>query len=353
MKIWVWGTGQIAESLIKNGLTKEITGFIETRKTKDNFKGYPVICAEEISCDFDYIIVANHFVDQIYDWCIQAGFDMKKILFLVKGKKIDYKYISDKLKEILGKINYTNYQAEFGIYTDTFIEIDKKKYEEMNKRENFIISERFMKPIIQDRYALAGTVNNYFWQDLWAAKHIIADNINLHYDIGSRLDGFIAHLLAAGLDVHMIDIRPFPVEIDHLYTVTDDATMMNNIRDNSLESLSALCSLEHFGLGRYGDSINPEACFECFEQIQNKLKPEGKFYLSVPVGKERVEFNAHRVFYPSTIIECFNKLELKEYACTAQGQLEYDSDIHKYDEDIHSGEFRFGLFFFQKRADQF
>ncbi len=114
----------------------------------------------------------------------------------------------------------------------------------------------------------AGTVDEYFWQDLWGAGHIISDGVKEHYDIGSRLDGFIAHLLAAGIDVHMIDVRPFPGKVDHLHTVVADATMMDNIADDSLGSLSALCSLEHFGLGRYGDPVDSEACFNALSRYR-------------------------------------------------------------------------------------
>lgn len=205
-----------------------------------------------------------------------------------------------------------------------------------------------MWPVISDKYAPAGSVGNYFWQDLWAAKAIIKSEVKKHFDIGSRLDGFIAHLLSAGLDVTMIDIRKFPEGIEQLYTIVDDATSLHQVPDESIESMSALCSLEHFGLGRYGDPIDPEACFKCFANIQKKLKKGGRLYISLPIGKERVEFNAHRVFYASTVLACFNTLHLEEFSCTSQGKIEYDVDIHRYDNDPHNGEYRYGLFSFIK-----
>jgi hypothetical protein len=170
-----------------------------------------------------------------------------------------------------------------------------------------------------------------------------------HFDITSRLDGFIAHLLAAGVDVTMIDVREFPAEIEGLHTIVDDATSLKQIPDESIESMSALCSLEHFGLGRYGDPIDPEACFKCFDNIQRKLKKGGRLYISLPVGKERVEFNAHRIFYASTVIACFSSLNLMEYSCVTQEGIEYNVDVHKYDHDNHNGEYRYGLFWFEKR----
>lgn len=123
---------------------------------------------------------------------------------------------------------------------------------------------------------------------------------------------------------------------------------MSHIPDNSLESLSALCSLEHFGLGRYGDDIGPEACFKAFENICRKMKKGGNLYISVPVGRERVEFNAHRIFYASTIVSCFDEMELLEYSCAACNCIEKNVPIVKYDNDPHNGEHRYGLFHFLK-----
>ena len=141
----------------------------------------------------------------------------------------------------------------------------------------------------------------------------------------------------------MIDIRPFPVDIQNFKTIVADATDMKQFEDNSIE-----CSLEHFGLGRYGDPIDPEACFKCFESIQKKIKKGGKLYLSVPIGKERLQFNAHRIFFAKTIVENFYNMKLIEYSCAFNGKLEREAEIDKYDNDIQSRGQRFGLFYFEK-----
>ena len=44
------------------------------------------------------------------------------------------------------------------------------------------------------------------------------------------------------------------------------------------------------------------------------LQPGGKLYFSVPVGIERVEFNAHRVFAPETILRTMDDLRLLSFA---------------------------------------
>ena len=144
---------------------------------------------------------------------------------------------------------------------------------------------------------------HYFRMDIWAAKKVIDQNPATHTDIGSRIDGFVAHLLSARVPVTVIDIRPPPIQIEGLTFVQADATTLDGFSDNSVESLSALHSLEHVGLGRYGDPIDPDGWEKALRSMARVLAPGGRLYFAVPVGRERVCFNAHRIFNPLTV-EC-------------------------------------------------
>ena len=348
-KILIWGTGNIANKILNNGLNAEIMGFIETYKVKESFQDKPIYSITEIPENYDYIIVANSYVKEIYQICLEKNINLDKVIFLKKMilKKgfLEYRTI----KDILGEVNYTNYCNEFAVKEHSFFEEDLKLYKKLNTRQNFDIQQQYIKPIITDKYASAGTMGNYFYQDLWAAKLIYQSGIKNHFDIGSRIDGFIAHLLAMNIKVSLIDVRKFPGEVEGLYTIMDDATQLKQILLESVDSMSALCSLEHFGLGRYGDPVDPEACFQCFEEMQKRIRSGGNLYISLPIGKERVEFNAHRVFYPSTVIENFPLMKLVEFSCTAGGKMEYNVEIHKYDFDESDGDYRYGLFHFVKK----
>ena len=347
-KVLIWGTGGIANELLNNGVSAEILGYIETSKKKDWFCGKRVYQYTEIPEDYDAIIVANRYSNEIYKSAQKQQMDMEKMIFLIPPTYTDPVEKMELAGQILGEKNFEMYCSAHRFYDKTFYMQDKERYTVLNKRDSFKIDEEDIWPITTDKFAAAGTVDSYFWQDLWAARLIHANHPQEHFDIGSRLDGFIAHVLSYGIPVNMIDVRPFPAEIQGLNTVVDDATDMRQFEDNSIESLSALCSLEHFGLGRYGDPVDPEACFKCFSAIQKKLKSGGKLYISVPIGKERLLFNAHRIFYARTIIESFNECRLLEYSCTADGEIEKDVSLEKYDNDIsHRGD-RFGLFYFEK-----
>lgn len=228
---------------------------------------------------------------------------------------------------------------------------DRKKYKKLNENQTFNYSKKYKFPCDTDRFMSAGSLTQYFWQDLWASRLIYDRNPKVHYDIGSRIDGFIAHLSSFREETILIDIRPMDKEIPRVKFHQDDATNLDNIKDNTVESLSALCSLEHFGLGRYGDPIDPDACFKAFKSIQRVMKKNGYIYIAVPIGKEHLEFNAHRVFYASTIVKNFDKMELIEFSVinpTCEN-IEYNVDIHKYDECEDFGGERFGLFCFKKK----
>lgn len=80
-------------------------------------------------------------------------------------------------------------------------------------------------------------------------------------------------------------------------------------------SLSSLHAVEHFGLGRYGDRIDPTACFTAMRSLQRVVRKGGRLYFSVPIGKkDSVYFNSHRIFSLSTILKSFDEMDLVEFS---------------------------------------
>ncbi|MDR3177471.1 MAG: DUF268 domain-containing protein [Campylobacteraceae bacterium] len=218
-----------------------------------------------------------------------------------------------KLKRIIRKIN--NIMIAFGIIPRQIIysiiglprylidlwrfKKDKKKY--INE---FPISSIY--PCLTDRYLNSGiTKGHYFHQDLLVARRIYANNPKLHIDIGSRTDGFVAHV-ASFRRISVIDIRPQVSNVVNISFIQQD--IMSTLKENvihSCDSLSCLHALEHFGLGRYGDSINYNGHIMGLDNLYQMLKKNGKLYFSVPIGLQRIEFNAHRVFSVQYLLNQF------------------------------------------------
>lgn len=200
---------------------------------------------------------------------------------------------------------------------------DINKYEETNQHLNFRLRKEMIYPVTQDIGENADSLDtHYFMQDICVARKILEDKPERHYDIGSRIDGFIAHLLVFRKNITLIDVRPFPYQIDGMDFVQSDAVDLSGIQDESIESLSCLHAAEHFGLGRYGDHVDAEAFFKAMKNFERVLKKGGKLYLSVPCGSEDVVyFNAHRMFHPITILHSFTDLHLKEFEIIKDYQI--------------------------------
>jgi hypothetical protein len=87
--------------------------------------------------------------------------------------------------------------------------------------------------------------------------------------------------------------------------------------------------LEHFGLGRYGDPVNYDGYLLGLDNLWKILKKGGKFYFSVPIGPQRIEFNAHRVFSVGFLLECFSgKYHIDQFSFVDdQGDLHENTSI--------------------------
>lgn len=182
-------------------------------------------------------------------------------------------------------------------------------------------------PILTDKDDQGGVMKgHYFHQDLFIARKIHEAAPQKHVDIGSRTDGFIAHV-ASFRTIELLDIRPIE---SHVKNITfRQANLMELPEDliNSTDSISSLHAIEHFGLGRYGDPIDYWGYTKALQNITAMLKQGGTFYFSVPIGPQRIEFNAHRVFS----IDYLMQLLSKDYVITS---FSYVDDEGEFYEDI-------------------
>ena len=160
-------------------------------------------------------------------------------------------------------------------------------------------------PMLGEWDESAAALGSYFFQDQIVARWIYENQPARHVDIGSRIDGFVGHL-AVFREVEVIDIRPLPHAIRNIHFHQLD--LMREIPPEwigATDSLSCLHTIEHFGLGRYGDELDPNGHLKGLDQLKRMVAPGGLLYLSTPIGPERIEFNAHRIFAPATVISWF------------------------------------------------
>jgi hypothetical protein len=203
-------------------------------------------------------------------------------------------------------------------------------------------------PLLADRAEGNAAIDpHYFTQDIYVAEQILVANPIRHVDIGSRVDGFISHL-AVFREVEVFDIRPADREIHPNITFRQaDLFDLDMGAIGDIPSLSCLHSIEHFGLGRYGDSLDPQGHVEGFRRLAQAVSPGGVLYVSFPVGVPKTVFNAHRIIDPTSAAswaESVVDLERFSYI-DDQGRLHCDVAPR----DAAAEEYGCGIYAFRRR----
>lgn len=197
-------------------------------------------------------------------------------------------------------------------------------------------------PCLTDRVLATPFDPHYFFQAAWLARRLQALSPPLHVDVGSSI--MMVNMLSAGVKTVFVDYRPLRVRLSNFNSVAGDVVRLP-FCDASVGSLSCLHVIEHVGLGRYGDSLDPDGSRAAAVELQRVLQPRGRLFLSAPVGRERVCFNAHRVHLPTTIQSYFQSLDLVSFSLV--------DDSGRFTENVHLGsalglEYGCGLFEFTK-----
>ena len=218
---------------------------------------------------------------------------------------------------------------------------DMLSYGRMDGAEAIKLKDTY--PCLFDRTSKTRVDSHYFYQDIWAFKKIFFLKPQLHVDVGSNVKyvGF----LTAVTNVHFVDIRPLEVSnINNLKSVKGSILDLP-YENNSLESVSCLHVAEHIGLGRYGDALDPQGTKKAAAELARCLAKGGNLFFSVPVGKPRLCFNAHRIHSPKRIIDYFDDLKLVELS----GTDDEKRFIENIDIDtLESEKYACGMFWFTK-----
>jgi len=187
-----------------------------------------------------------------------------------------------------------------------------KEYHEYNRqsRHDAQHSLRYLYPCLNDNTDETVIEPVYFYQDSWAFEKIVQQHPSLHVDVGSQ-HKFVA-LLSKVVPVTMVDIRPLSLPLDTL-TFKKGSILEMPFETDSLPSISSICVVEHIGLGRYGDPLDPYGTEKAIAELKRVLAPGGRLYLSIPVGNENITaFNAGRIFRLSDLLKLFEPLIVLE-----------------------------------------
>jgi len=197
-------------------------------------------------------------------------------------------------------------------------------------------------PCLADATAKTPFDAHYFFQGAWLARKLFQRHPPQHIDIGSDVN--VVGVMSAFVDTIFVDYRPLAVRLPGLENRQGDVLHLK-FPSGSVDSLSCLHVIEHIGLGRYGDSIDAEGATKAAVELSRVLAPGGSLYLSVPIGHERVCFNAHRVFSPDSVVRLFPDLQLMDSAMVDDAGAFHE---HVRPEAMTAREYGCGMFHFVK-----
>jgi SAM-dependent methyltransferase len=202
-------------------------------------------------------------------------------------------------------------------------------------------------PCLTDRTQETPIDYQYFYQAVWAMTALCQMRPKQHIDVGSDIK-FVG-MLSTITQVIFVDIRPLQVKLPNFECCSGSITELP-FEDNSCESLSSLHVIEHIGLGRYGDLIDPYGAEKACSELKRALSIGGRLYVSIPLGRARVQFNGHRIFATNEVLGLFSGLTLIQAALIDNhGNFlpTFNLDDVKFDEALGQ-EFALGCFIFQK-----
>ncbi|MHB8624633.1 MAG: class I SAM-dependent methyltransferase [Aggregatilineales bacterium] len=146
-------------------------------------------------------------------------------------------------------------------------------------------------PVVGDRhYEYAYTVEAVI-------RHVLIGKAVL--DIGSA-GSFLPSMLAAlGLNLTCLDVREWPMQWSGLRVVQGDLVSSYNtsmLAPESFDGITCISTLEHFGLGRYGDALDIDGDVNGMQHMRRFLKAGGLMILTIPYGRAEVDYPAHRIY---------------------------------------------------------
>lgn len=246
-------------------------------------------------------------------------------------KKVIPPFIKRPIKKIYLDINFTR---------DYFNFVKKS-----GKKSRFIIRWKNRYPQLFDKTTTTEFDAHYLYHPAWAARIIAKNSPSKHIDISSILH--FSTVVSAFVPVEFYDYRPASVKLSNLTCGSADLTSLH-FTDNSIESLSCMHTIEHIGLGRYGDPIDPDGDIKAMKELSRVLAINGNLLFVIPVGKPIIQFNAHRIYSYDQIINYFPELTLKEFSLISDDALNSGIIHNAPKELVEKQKYGCGCFWFTK-----
>ena len=200
-------------------------------------------------------------------------------------------------------------------------------------------------PRLNDKTIKTGFDRHYVYHTSWAARKVKEINPEFHVDISSSL--YFSGIVSAFVPVKFYDYRPAQLKLSNLQSNSCDLLKLY-FSDNSIKSLSCMHTVEHIGLGRYSGAINPDGDIQACKELSRVLAVDGRLIFVVPIGKPKIEFNAHRIYSYEQVLSLFPDLKLIEFSIITDTVEQGDFIENADSQLVQSQNYACGCFLFIK-----
>ncbi|MCR4313208.1 MAG: DUF268 domain-containing protein [Candidatus Roizmanbacteria bacterium] len=223
------------------------------------------------------------------------------------------------------------------------------RFKELSKKasKRFSVSWDDIFFFANDNTTNTGFDAHYVYHPAWAARILTKTKPEFHIDISSTLH--FSSIVSAFIPVHFYDYRPAKLELSNLTSERADLLSLP-FKDGSIKSISCMHTIEHVGLGRYGDELDPDGDLKAINELKRVTALHGDLLFVVPIGKPKLLFNAHRIYSYTQIQEYFGKdFELMDFFLIPDNAVTRGVIYKATEKDADGQDYGCGCFWFRKK----
>ena len=229
---------------------------------------------------------------------------------------------------------------------ELWFELCLQEYKSLDTEKRFAVNEEDFWKCLNDNTANTGFDTQYEYHQAWAARCLKQINPKKHIDISSKITFNV--VTSAFIPIEFYDFRPAKIyNLTNLECKKADLTNLQ-FEDNSIESISCMHTIEHIGLGRYGDKIDPNGDLKAISELKRVVKKGGSILFVVPVGKPRIQYNAHRIYSYEMIMSYFKEFDLVNYSLIPDNAIDVGIINNATKEETNCQKYACGCFWFKK-----
>lgn len=209
-------------------------------------------------------------------------------------------------------MNLENTSLDGEHFGDSKIASDFLRFKELGSQtlQRFSLVPEDFHPCPGDATSASGFDRHYVYHVAWAARKLKHYEVVHHVDISSFIH--FSTVVSAFIPVDYFEFRAEPLELSDFTIGTQDLKGLS-FETGSIPSLSCMHVVEHIGLGRYGDDIDPDGDLKAISELKRVVAPGGLLLFVVPCGAQpKICFNAHRIYTLEMVKSYFEEFELLE-----------------------------------------